>query len=360
LYRILNGGREPFLSSSTFTPDEREAAQKRRMAGETLPPPVNGSPELCGVLAVALSGDPDKRYQSAAEFHEALQRIATRMHLFSTRANNIRRDQVSGQETVLLNVSKGEETVVDPGADAGHYGPTQVHRGQNAPYVNQAQRSLGGTVYDRNVVPGAANPGSQAGMYQGKSSVNQAGNYQGNPPGNPPGNYPGNPPGSHLNGRDTGSGANNQSSKKLVPVLAGVLALLVIILSAALIPRMAKGEGRMEEAVTAVFLNRRLWLLRIPRARRRKNLPDPSKKTRALPWRVKNPAAQAGKQTLWAMQLRMRLFRLITVWRIRILFSIMMKKAARKRKPKPVMKAKQKPVKNTLSLITIQTEECGS
>ena len=97
LYRILNGGREPFLSSSTFTPDEREAAQKRRMAGETLPPPVNGSPELCGVLAVALSGDPDKRYQSAAEFHEALQRIATRMHLFSTRANNIRRDQVSGQ-----------------------------------------------------------------------------------------------------------------------------------------------------------------------------------------------------------------------------------------------------------------------
>lgn len=251
LYRILNGGREPFLSSSTFTPDEREAAQKRRMAGETLPPPVNGSPELCGVLAVALSGDPDKRYQSAAEFHEALQRIATRMHLFSTRANNIRRDQVSGQETVLLNVSKGEETVVDPGADAGHYGPTQVHRGQNAPYVNQAQRSPGGTVYDRNVVPGAANPGSQAGIYQGKSSVNQAGIYQGNPPGNPPGNYPGNPsgsypgnpPGSHLNRRNTGSGANNQSSKKLVLALAGVLALLVIILSAALIPRMAKGGG---------------------------------------------------------------------------------------------------------------------
>lgn len=76
LYRLLNGGREPFLTSSKFTPVEKENAQRRRMAGETLPVPERGSSALCGILAVALAADPAVRYQTAAEFHAALQRIA--------------------------------------------------------------------------------------------------------------------------------------------------------------------------------------------------------------------------------------------------------------------------------------------
>ena len=62
--------------SSRFTPAEKEAAQRRRMAGETLPVPERGSSALCGVLAIALAADPAARYQTAAEFHAALQRIA--------------------------------------------------------------------------------------------------------------------------------------------------------------------------------------------------------------------------------------------------------------------------------------------
>jgi len=75
LYRILNGGREPFLSSSGFSPAQREEAQRRRLSGEVLPWPANGSQALCEVLARALSPNPAARYPAASEFHKALERI---------------------------------------------------------------------------------------------------------------------------------------------------------------------------------------------------------------------------------------------------------------------------------------------
>ena len=75
LYRILNGGREPFLSSTGFGPEEREIAQGRRLRGEPLPDPERGSPALCRVLRIALSADPRARYQSAAQFREALNQV---------------------------------------------------------------------------------------------------------------------------------------------------------------------------------------------------------------------------------------------------------------------------------------------
>ncbi len=75
LYRILNGGREPFLFTSSFTPMEQEDARRRRLAGEQLPKPANCSDALWHVLSIALSADPSGRYQSAADFQEALQNI---------------------------------------------------------------------------------------------------------------------------------------------------------------------------------------------------------------------------------------------------------------------------------------------
>lgn len=74
LYRILNGGREPFLLSPDFTPEQREAALNRRLAGTPIPMPQNGSNELKRVLAIALSPNPALRYQTAGDFHAALQR----------------------------------------------------------------------------------------------------------------------------------------------------------------------------------------------------------------------------------------------------------------------------------------------
>ena len=76
LYRILNGGRVPFLDSTGFTPAQQEAAQRRRLMGEPLPAPERGSPMLCRVLSIALAANPEVRYQTAEQFHRALKAVA--------------------------------------------------------------------------------------------------------------------------------------------------------------------------------------------------------------------------------------------------------------------------------------------
>ena len=76
LYRILNGGRVPFLDSTGFTPAQQEAAQRRRLTGEPLPDPEQGSPMLCRVLSIALAANPEVRYQTAEQFHRALKAVA--------------------------------------------------------------------------------------------------------------------------------------------------------------------------------------------------------------------------------------------------------------------------------------------
>lgn len=75
MYRILNEGREPFLPPSGITPVQREAAQYRRLRGEPLPPPSHASREIWDVLSIALSPNPQARYQTAAQFHTALSRL---------------------------------------------------------------------------------------------------------------------------------------------------------------------------------------------------------------------------------------------------------------------------------------------
>lgn len=76
LYRCLNGGREPFLTTNKFGPAEKEAAQMRRLRGDALPNPERGSKALCNVLLTALAPDPAARYQTAAQFHDALVAVA--------------------------------------------------------------------------------------------------------------------------------------------------------------------------------------------------------------------------------------------------------------------------------------------
>lgn len=77
LYWMMNENTLPFLPlpPSIPTGEQREAAVTRRLNGEGLPPPVNGSPELKRVVLRACVFDPDKRYHSAQEFGAVLQFI---------------------------------------------------------------------------------------------------------------------------------------------------------------------------------------------------------------------------------------------------------------------------------------------
>ncbi len=72
LHRCLNGGREPLLNTPDFTPTQKDVAQHRRLAGESLPAPAYASKATAKVLAAALDPNPAKRYQTAAQFYQAL------------------------------------------------------------------------------------------------------------------------------------------------------------------------------------------------------------------------------------------------------------------------------------------------
>ena len=74
MYKLLNKNRDPFVDTKKQIVfyKEKEAALSRRMDGELLPAPVEASDELTKVILRAAAYRPEDRYQSAAEFKQAL------------------------------------------------------------------------------------------------------------------------------------------------------------------------------------------------------------------------------------------------------------------------------------------------
>ena len=69
LYWMLNDRRTPFLPLPPKVPTamEEEEAIRRRLSGEDLPYPKNGSEALKKIVCKACAADPEKRYKSADE-----------------------------------------------------------------------------------------------------------------------------------------------------------------------------------------------------------------------------------------------------------------------------------------------------
>ena len=74
MYYLLNCRRTPFLPlpPETVTYNIKMEALRRRMDGETLPPPKDANPALAEVILKACAYDQNDRYESAEEFYEAL------------------------------------------------------------------------------------------------------------------------------------------------------------------------------------------------------------------------------------------------------------------------------------------------
>ena len=76
LYRLLNNNRDPFIDANApmVSFDEREEALKKRMSGEVLPNPVNGSGSLGLIIRKACSYRPENRFETITEMSDALER----------------------------------------------------------------------------------------------------------------------------------------------------------------------------------------------------------------------------------------------------------------------------------------------
>ncbi len=76
LYWMMNRRTLPFLPLPPGIPTgvQRQQAQERRLSGEPLPPPVDGSEALKKIVLKACAFSPAERYRSAEEMSKALQR----------------------------------------------------------------------------------------------------------------------------------------------------------------------------------------------------------------------------------------------------------------------------------------------
>ena len=78
LYWLMNNKRLPFLNpqQQLISPQDLEAANRRRLDGEPLPVPYYASPGMADVILKACDPDPGKRFASAKEMKKALLRVA--------------------------------------------------------------------------------------------------------------------------------------------------------------------------------------------------------------------------------------------------------------------------------------------
>ena len=168
LYRILNGGRVPFLDSTGFTPAQQEAAQRRRLTGEPLPDPEQGSPMLCRVLSIALAANPEVRYQTAEQFHRALKAVAEQDRQGSAGTVFLRNRMQQGRQARSGRSYEGTAATTYTGLNAqapGQYANGQIP-GQytNAQAPNQyANAQIPGQYANGQASPQYAQPLRQAG-----------------------------------------------------------------------------------------------------------------------------------------------------------------------------------------------------
>ena len=115
LYRLMNNNRLPFIETEKqlLSPSEREAANRRRLDGEPLPPPCNASPDMAAVILCACEPDPTRRFASATAMKHALMNVAGGIYnpeeeLEKTTA--VRRPQKQQDLDATVSVRKAPET----------------------------------------------------------------------------------------------------------------------------------------------------------------------------------------------------------------------------------------------------------
>ena len=114
LYWLMNERRMPFMPLPPAKPkvSDEEHARERRLSGERLPAPKNGTVELKSIVLKACSYDPKERYQSAQDMWNAL--AALEKGTVSYALNNLSPSETVEEETEtpeLIDTLANEYTV---------------------------------------------------------------------------------------------------------------------------------------------------------------------------------------------------------------------------------------------------------
>ena len=103
LYKLCNHNRLPFISlqKQLITYHDKENALNRRMAGEELPMPAQADNTLGEVILKACAYYRDKRYQTAVEFREVLERLRSGENTLSKHGQ--RKHKQTNQKTKIAD-----------------------------------------------------------------------------------------------------------------------------------------------------------------------------------------------------------------------------------------------------------------
>ena len=139
MYRLLNRNRMPFLPlyPEPMTPKNREAALQRRMKGEAIPLPVDGSDALKRVILKACTYDRKERFSSAAEMRSALEALegGGKSASFSAESSHCP-DFASPIQATTANIENVEHT----GSTSGVFGSSAAWaENKNADYTSATE-----------------------------------------------------------------------------------------------------------------------------------------------------------------------------------------------------------------------------
>lgn len=94
MYKLLNNNRAPFMPPypNPITYTEKKEALEKRITGEKIPAPQNGSKELNDIVLKACEYDPNDRYQTAEEMKTALQSLISGINQKQEQEKSVKMD----------------------------------------------------------------------------------------------------------------------------------------------------------------------------------------------------------------------------------------------------------------------------
>lgn len=135
MYKMLNGGRYPFLppAPNPISLDDLEQAFARRIKGEVSPQPLHGDSALRAAVMRAISFDPHARFQSASEFKTALLTASSASPNKASYEAPVATDLPPRAKLIPPSARQAQETVYSPyvAAQAKRMEPSPKQPGQN-------------------------------------------------------------------------------------------------------------------------------------------------------------------------------------------------------------------------------------